>query len=198
VLALGEVDRVRHRRIGVGGAVNRKQDVMQPPNYIDGKYSLSIWDRLGFATLNRSDQIDCVSKQLPSAAGVLVRLLVRQLGGELSRTEVSLLSTLSGGPRRITELAELEGLAQPTMTSLVKQLEQQGLVRRERPSDDGRVVLVHLTDGGAVAREDYLARVRELLGGYLAEIPDEQVDALAAATEALVQLVALLQRQRVR
>jgi DNA-binding MarR family transcriptional regulator len=150
------------------------------------------------ATLNRSDQIDCVSKQLPSAAGVLVRLLVRQLGGELSRTEVSLLSTLSGGPRRITELAELEGLAQPTMTSLVKQLEQQGLARRERQADDGRVVLVHLTDGGAAALEDYLARVRELLGRYLAEIPDEQVDALAAATEALVQLVALLQRQHVR
>jgi DNA-binding MarR family transcriptional regulator len=148
--------------------------------------------------LNRSDQIDYVSKQLPSAAGLLARLLVRQLGDELTRSEVSLLSTLTGGPRRITELAELEGLAQPTMTSLVKQLEQQGLARRDRQADDGRVVLVHLTDGGAAALEDYLARARELLGRYLAEVPDQQVEALAAATEALVQLVALLQRQRVR
>jgi len=145
-------------------------------------------------TLNRSDQIDYVSERLPSAVGLLTRLLVRELGGELSRTEVGLLKTLSGGPRRITELAELEGLAQPTMTSLVKQLEQQGLVRRERQADDGRVVLVHLTDGGAVALEDYLARVRELLGSYLAEIPDEQVEALAAATDAMAQLVALLQQ----
>ena len=144
--------------------------------------------------LNRSDQIDYVSERLPSAVGLLTRLLVRELGGELSRTEVGLLKTLSGGPRRITELAELEGLAQPTMTSLVKQLEQQGLVRRERQADDGRVVLVHLTDGGAVALEDYLARVRELLGSYLAEIPDEQVEALAAATDAIAQLVALLQQ----
>ena len=39
-------------------------------------------------TLNRSDQIDYVSRQLPSAAGLLARLLVRQLGGELSRSEV--------------------------------------------------------------------------------------------------------------
>jgi DNA-binding MarR family transcriptional regulator len=63
--------------------------------------------------LNRSDQID----------------------GELSRTEVGLLNTLSTGPRRITELAELEGLAQPTMTSLVKQLEQQaGCVASGRPT----------------------------------------------------------------
>jgi DNA-binding MarR family transcriptional regulator len=150
------------------------------------------------ATLNRSDQIDSVSKRLPPAAGLLTRLLVRELGGELSRTEVGLLSTLSGGPRRITDLAELEGLAQPTTTSLVKQLEQRGLVRRDRQAEDGRVVMVHLTDGGVVALEDYRARVRELLGGYLAEIPDQQVEALAAATDALAQLVALLQHRQVR
>src|ERR1700678_859377 len=117
--------------------------------------------------LNRSDQIDYVSKELPSAAGLLARLLVRQLGGELSRTEVGLLNTLSSGPRRITELAELEGLAQPTMTSLVQRLEQQGLVRRDRQADDGRVVLVQLTDSGSAALEDYRARARELLGSYL-------------------------------
>ena len=121
-----------------------------------------------------------------------------ELGGELSRSEVSLLSTLSGGPRRITELAELEGLAQPTTTSLVKALEQQGLARRDRQADDGRVVLVHLTDDGAGALEDYRARARELLGRYLAEIPDEQVEALAEAAEAVSQLVALLQRRHLR
>jgi DNA-binding MarR family transcriptional regulator len=149
-------------------------------------------------TLNRSDLIDYVSKQLLPGAGLLVRLLVREVGGELSRTQVGLLSTLSDGPRRITDLAELEGLAQPTMTSLVKQLEQRGLVRRERQADDGRVVLVQVTASGAVALEDYRARARELLGTYLAEISDEQVEALAGATEALAQLVALLQQRHAR
>jgi DNA-binding MarR family transcriptional regulator len=147
-------------------------------------------------TVNRSDQIDFVSDQLPSAAGLLARLLVRQLDGELSRTELGLLNTLTTGPRRITELAEMEGLAQPTMTSLVKHLEQHGMVRRERQADDGRVVLVQLTDDGAVVLEDYRTRVRELLGSYLAEIPDGEVESLAAATEALARLVALLQQQR--
>src|SRR5580658_4919617 len=103
------------------------------------------------SALNRSDQIDYVSQQLLPGANLLTRPLVRELGGELSRTEAGLLSTLSGGPRRITELAELEGLAQPTMTSLVKQLEQQELVRRDRQAGDGRVVLVHLTGNGAAA-----------------------------------------------
>jgi DNA-binding MarR family transcriptional regulator len=148
----------------------------------------------GIVALNRSDQINYASNQLPSAADLLARLLVRQLGDELSRTEVGLLNTLSSGPRRITELAELEGLAQPTMTSLVTQLEQHGLARRDRQADDGRVVLVHLTDSGATALEDYRARVRELLSSYLAEIPDAEVEALAGATDALAQLVALLQQ----
>jgi DNA-binding MarR family transcriptional regulator len=146
-------------------------------------------------TLSRSDLIDHVSKQLLPDAALLVRLLVRELGGELSRTEIGLLGTLSRGPDRITDLAELEGLAQPTMTSLVKQLEQRGLVRRDRHADDGRVVLVHLTDSGAAALEDYRARARELLGNYLVEIPDEQVQALAGATVALAELVELLQQR---
>ncbi len=143
---------------------------------------------------DRSQQIQDVSRQLLPGIALLTRLLVRQLGGELSRTEVGLLSTLSGGPGRITALAELEGLAQPTMTSLVKRLEEQGLVRRERQAHDGRVVLVHLTDDGAIALDDYRTRARELLGRYLAETPDEDVLALAAAGDALERLIGLLQQ----
>jgi DNA-binding MarR family transcriptional regulator len=149
------------------------------------------------AALDRSQQIDLVSRQLLPGAALLARLLVRQLGAGISRTEVGLLSTLSRGPQRITTLAELEGLAQPTTTTMVKQLEQRGLVKRERQADDGRVVLVNLTDAGSVTLEDYRSRVRAMLGTYLSEIPDEQVEALAAATDAVTQLIALLQQRLV-
>jgi DNA-binding MarR family transcriptional regulator len=146
----------------------------------------------------RSTQIDDVSTELLPRAALLTRLLFRQIDAELSRTELGLLRTLSDGPRRITELADLEGLAQPTMTLVIKQLEQEGLVQRERRSDDGRVVLVDLTESGRIALETYRERVRETLGAYLAEISDEQVDQLAAATETLGQLVTLLQQQPIR
>jgi DNA-binding MarR family transcriptional regulator len=146
----------------------------------------------------RSAQIDYVASELVPRAALLTRLLLRQVDAELSRTELGLLRTLNDGPRRITELAELEGLAQPTMTILIKQLEREGLVQRERRSDDGRVVLVDLTKNGRVALEAYRERVREAIGEYLAEISDEQVDQLAAATETLAQLVTLLQQQPIR
>src|SRR6476646_3929929 len=125
----------------------------------------------------RSEQIDYVSSELLPRAASLTRLLVRRLGGELSRTELGLLKTLGRGSRRITELAELEGLAQPTITILIKQLEEKGLVTRTRQSDDGRVVLVTLTESGNAALEEYSARLRAVLGGHLAEISDEQVEA---------------------
>ena len=142
----------------------------------------------------RSERIAYVSSRLLTRVALLTRLLTSQLGGELSRTELGLLSTLSGGPRRITELAELERLKQPTMTLLVQRLEQEGLVSRERHADDRRVVLASLTEAGSRALEEYRAQARATLGAYLAEMPDEQVEALVAATETLEQLVTVLQR----
>ena len=68
---------------------------------------------------------------------------------DISRTEAGVLSTLEDGPRRITELAATEALAQPTVTQLVDKLQGRGLVARGRADDDGRVVLVAITAAAA-------------------------------------------------
>src|SRR3954464_13984242 len=96
----------------------------------------------------RAERVEYVAGHLLGHAAVLTRLLIRQVRPDVSRTEAGVLRTLTEAPRRITELAELEGLAQPTMTLLVQRLEQRGWIRRERHPDDGRVVLVSLTDAG--------------------------------------------------
>jgi DNA-binding MarR family transcriptional regulator len=147
---------------------------------------------------SRTRQIEYVSHELVPQAALLTRLLLRELGGELSRTELGLLRTLSDGPRRITELAELEGLAQPTTTILIKQLEQQGFVKRERRSEDGRVVLVDITKSGRIALQNYRELISEAIGAYLAEISDEQVEALVAATKTLAQFVTVVRQQPTR
>ncbi len=77
-----------------------------------------------------------------------------------------------------------------------QRLEQQGLVNRERHTDDGRVVLVSLTDAGTAALDDFRSRARAALAAHLAELPDADVELLAAATETLGRLVALLQQGR--
>jgi DNA-binding MarR family transcriptional regulator len=144
---------------------------------------------------DRVGRIDYVASELLPRSAVLVRLLVAQLGCGLSRTEVGLLTTLTGGPRRITELAQLERLAQPTMTLLVKRLEERGLVDRERHADDGRVVLVSITETGSEALAEFRAQASALLRLYLSEMSDEQIEALVTATETLAELVTCLQQE---
>jgi DNA-binding MarR family transcriptional regulator len=141
----------------------------------------------------RAERVEYVASHLLGHTAVLTRLLIRQVRPDVSRTEAGVLRTLTDGPRRITELAELEGLAQPTMTLLVQRLEQRGSVKRERHADDGRVVLVSLTEAGRNTLERFRAQVLDALRSQLDEMPDEAVADLEAATETLGSLVDALQ-----
>jgi DNA-binding MarR family transcriptional regulator len=140
------------------------------------------------AERDRAGQAQYVSTELLPQVALLTRLLIKQIGGGHSWTEAGLLKSLGDGPRRITELAELEGLAQPTTTLLVKRLEQEGLVRRERQADDQRVVLVWLTDAGMAALEHLRELASTALLARLETMPDDQLNALGAATDAIAQL----------
>jgi DNA-binding MarR family transcriptional regulator len=140
-------------------------------------------------TDTRSDRLEHVVRDLLPLASQLTRLVLGQTRDDISRAEGGILRTLSAGPLRVTELAQSEGLAQPTTTVLVRQLEQTGWVARVRDPDDRRAVLVSLTPAGAQALERYRTRYRALLRDRLEALPDEQIAALDGATEALEALV---------
>jgi DNA-binding MarR family transcriptional regulator len=147
-------------------------------------------------TRARREQIDFVASGLLPRASLLVRLLVKQVHDrQISRTDGEVLSTLANGPRRITELAELEGLAQPTITLLIRRLEQRGWVIRTGVPDDARVVLVQITDAGTEALEGFRVQFREALRGDLEELTDAELDQLVRATRALGSFADRLQQQ---
>jgi DNA-binding MarR family transcriptional regulator len=144
----------------------------------------------------RSAQIDFIAGNLLSRAALLVRLLVKQVPtGDVSRTEVEVLAVLGEGPRRITELAELEGLAQPTMTVLVRRLETRGWVSRTGHPDDGRVVLVAITERGRKAVEAFRAEFLAALRSDLEGLSARELVALSRATQSLGSFVEELQRE---
>jgi DNA-binding MarR family transcriptional regulator len=144
----------------------------------------------------RAEQLDHLAEHLPSRAVMLVRLLVKQVrASEASRTELEVLSILAEGPRRITELAELEGTAQPTMTLLVKRLQDKGWAQREGLQCDGRVVMVSITKAGRAAQQRCRARFLAAMRADLQELPDEELRALSAATETLSAFVDDLQQR---
>jgi DNA-binding MarR family transcriptional regulator len=138
----------------------------------------------------RADRLDYVASQLLPRATLLVRLLVKRVrSSDMSRTEAEVLNILGDGPRRVTELADLEGVAQPTMTMLINRLEQREWVTREGLPEDGRVVMVAITGAGAQVLEAFRAQFLAALRTDLHGLSDEQLAALCAATETLGSFV---------
>jgi DNA-binding MarR family transcriptional regulator len=143
--------------------------------------------------MQREHAVEQVASTLLPQASLLARLVAKQACWTLTRSEGSVLSTLSEAPRRITTLAELEGLAQPTVTIIVKRLEERGWVARVRDSLDGRVVLVSITQEGRDALERFREEYRTLLREQMATMDDAEIAELVRATAALAGMVEALQ-----
>ena len=121
----------------------------------------------------------------------LVTLAVRDGPREISLTAASTLSTLDRtGARRLTDLAVIEGVTQPSMSVLVTGLEQ-ALAERRRDPSDKRVVLVAVTEIGS----DYIRTRRRAGAGTFADLidklPRDQAATLAAAVPAMNRLCEL-------
>lgn len=140
------------------------------------------------------EAINEVAHALPERIWLLSRLFWRREQRDITRTEAGVLNSLSDGPRRITELAELEGLAQPTVTLLVGRLEERGLVSRERDPADRRAVLVTASEAGSAALEALRRESRAMFREHIAAMHDHEVDSLIAAAEALGTLVEAIQQ----
>jgi len=127
----------------------------------------------------------------------LVTLAVKSGPRQISLTAASTLSTLDRtGARRLTDLAVIEGVSQPSMSVLVTGLEQSGLAERRPDPADKRVVLVALTKTGA----EYIRARRRAGAGTFADLigklPADQASALLAAVPAMNRLRELESDQR--
>jgi DNA-binding MarR family transcriptional regulator len=127
----------------------------------------------------------------------LVAAAVRSQPRDMSLTSLSTLATLElTGPRRITDLAATEGVAQPSMTVLVSALERSGLVERRADPTDRRVALVALTSDGI----EFIGARRqagvEALVELISQLSADQNDALAAAIPALTRIQKLEEERR--
>ncbi|MEI8261640.1 MAG: MarR family transcriptional regulator [Actinomycetes bacterium] len=147
---------------------------------------------------SRAEAVDIVAKTLTLRASRLLRLLASFGTRELTRTESGLLATLLDGPRRITELATSEALAQPTVTKLVDRLEGLGFVTRERSEADGRVVMVTITAGGRAEIAAVREQVRSLMRETVASLTDDELAVLIRASDTLEKMIDSLQSRRVR
>jgi DNA-binding MarR family transcriptional regulator len=119
----------------------------------------------------------------------LVIEAVRRIPRTMSLTSLSTLSTLERtGPRRITDLAVIEGVTQPSMTTLVKVLERDGMVERRTDPNDGRVALVAVTKAGSDLVRARRRAGAEAFAQLIDKLSDEDAATLEAAIPALERL----------
>jgi DNA-binding MarR family transcriptional regulator len=137
----------------------------------------------------RTEALDAVATTLLAQTSRLTRLLMRTGSRELSRTEVGLLTTLTDGPRSISELADTEALAQPSVSKLVDKLEGRGLVSRHRGTQDGRVVLVSICAEGETRLKQVSGHVQAVLRDALVDLPDSDLAVLVSAGEIIARLI---------
>ena len=127
----------------------------------------------------------------------LVTAAVRRAPREMSLTSLSTLATVDRtGPRRVTDMAVIQGVAQPSMTVLVTALERSGLVERRRDPADRRVALVALTAAGAELLHAQRRAGAEALIELIGKLPGGEAAALVAAIPALRHLRELDSEQR--
>ncbi|HEV8632249.1 MAG TPA: MarR family transcriptional regulator [Thermoanaerobaculia bacterium] len=142
------------------------------------------------STAPSADDAAALAQRLHGAA---VHLL-RRLRGEdaaagLTAPRLSALSVLVfGGPRTIGELAAAEQVRPPTISRLVRDLERDGLVRREDDPDDGRVQRIRATRAGEALLAAGRARRVAVLAAALAALPPADRRALDRAAPLLERL----------
>jgi DNA-binding MarR family transcriptional regulator len=108
----------------------------------------------------------------------------------LSPSRLSVLSVLVfGGPRTPSELAAAEQVRLPTISALVRGLEEDGLVRRAGDPADGRVVRLSATAKGRRILERGRERRLDNLEELLVPLSREELRVLAEASKILDRAV---------
>ncbi|MGW6032264.1 MarR family winged helix-turn-helix transcriptional regulator [Gordonia terrae] len=125
----------------------------------------------------------------PTITRLYLALRRRAPSVELTAAQTSALSVLADhGSMRMGEFADRESIRMPTATSVIDGLTKHELVDRSPDPTDRRAVLVGLTDHGHALVKQIRKERDVILTGALAELTDEQRDAIAAAGPALQAL----------
>lgn len=134
-----------------------------------------------------------IAADLRACLGPMVRRL-RQVkpDGELTLSQTSVLVRLSReGPAAAAELAAGEGIRPQSMSTIISGLQERGLVARAPDPDDGRRIVLSLTDAG---REGLLGAHKERARRLTRAISEELTPAERAQLAAAIPLLERIAR----
>ena len=134
---------------------------------------------------------DTVAAELRLSIGLLLRRM-RQIptGDELTLSESAALARLDrGGPATAAELARAEQISPQSIGATLGALQGRGLIAKAPDPEDGRRMILTLTDAGLeVLRHRRNRRTEELARALSAGFTKTELEQLAAATPLLERL----------
>jgi DNA-binding MarR family transcriptional regulator len=117
------------------------------------------------------------------------RIRVERVVSALGDSHMSVIGLLNAHERlTLTELSELERVTRPSMTRTVAQLVDEGYIARTPSTDDGRKVLLELTEAGRVLVMETRRRRDAWFSHRLEELSDDERAQLRAALPVLRKL----------
>ncbi len=93
------------------------------------------------------------------------------------------------GDMTIGDLGSKMYLASSTATDLIDRMERNGLVTRQRDSNDRRVVRLHMLDKGHQMIKEVLANRKRYLSTILSQVSAEELDSLKKSLQSLYVLM---------
>lgn len=120
----------------------------------------------------------------------LTRLIRNQrVDMSVTLTQISAMATLAKrGPMSAGELASCEKVQPPSMTKVLANLEERGLVRREAHPNDKRQAIISVTDDGVALLQSETRSRDAWLSKRLAELTPDERALLRAAVPVLDKL----------
>ncbi|MDX6689696.1 MAG: hypothetical protein QOG15_1153 [Solirubrobacteraceae bacterium] len=154
---------------------------------------------MAHATLDADDLATCAQVRAACACGALrraARLITQRYdhaiaASGLKITQLPILVGLGAhGPVPLTPLANVLALDRTTLTRNLKVLEERGFVTVRPHESDARVRLAAITDEGAAALSDALARWRAVHGAVLEEFGESRLMSLYGELSLLTEAAA--------
>ena len=108
--------------------------------------------------------------------------------GELTINQTSTLNKLKEGPQPMALMARLSGVSQPSMSQHASALEALGYIQRSRAPEDGRAVILSITDSGREAVDRANQTRNSTLQNLLADLNDQERTQLSEGLEILKEI----------
>jgi DNA-binding MarR family transcriptional regulator len=144
---------------------------------------------------DESLDIEQVARALRLSIGLLLRRLRQaQTAGELTLPESSALARLDrGGPATSSALAKLEQISAQSMGATLARLEARGLIERRSDPDDGRRVVLSVTEAGLdalrIRRNERTEQLAQALSSRFSRSEIQQLKDVAPLLERLAHSI---------